>query len=278
MEDHQETQAKIKRGAFVVKAKHPWQVKWERYTFTYKDETIAEAEAKARSLIKERCDLGWDCNLLHEVDYMPEEHPASVKLEGEANPHIDMPIKDYLIHSGARYVEVYLALKNGEKPKSIAERLNMSPGSIDDAWKENVYKHIYYNRARENRYDNLDLRKAHREKYLVELKKMIEVGDHDKIPLFFTIVNEDLVKDLAAHNFTTVGDLKAAAQMVNSNPKNWMSNDADYLSFMLDRIAKKDWEEAFWFINYPMKNLLVDPTFAPLKPKNLCSGDENGEV
>lgn len=274
MEDHQETSNKIKKGAFIVQAKNPWQTKWERYTFAYKDETAAEAEAKARSFIKGRCALGWDCNLLHEVDYTPEIHPASLKLTQEVIPHIDMPIKDYLIYSGARYVEAYFALTDGEKAVEVSKRLNMPQSAIRDALRENGYKHSRYDRKREDRYDNLDLRKEHREKYLIELNRMISIGDHDKIPLFFTIIDESLVRDLATYNFTTVGDLKSAAQMVNLDPKKWMKNDAEYIAFMLVRIAEKDWERAFWFINNPMKGLFNDPTFVPINPNTLCKADE----
>lgn len=257
--------SKIKKGAFIVQAKNQWQTKWERYTFAYKDDA-AEAEMKARSLINERCASGWDCNLLHEVDYIPEIHPASLKLPQEVIPHIDMPIKDYLIYSGARYVEAYLALTDGETAAAVSKRLNMSQSAVSDSFRENSYKHFRYDRKRETRYDNLDLRKAHREKYLIELNRMISVGDHEQIPLFFTIIDDSLVKDLATHNFTTVGDLKSAAQMVNLHPEQWMPNDPDYLSFMLVRVAEKDWERAFWFINNPMKGLLDDPTFVPINP------------
>ena len=271
MQDHQETSTKIKKGAFIVQAKNPWQKKWERYTFTYKDEAAVEAEMKARSFIKDRCALGWDCNLLHEVDYTPESHPASVEPTRKVNPNIDMTLKDYLIYSGARYVEAYFALMGGEPSSTVSKRLNMSQSAINDARRENRYKHRDYDRKREDRYDNLDLRKAHREKYLIELERMISVGDHDKIPLFFTIIDHSLVRDLATHNFTTVGDLKSAAQMVNLDPEQWMPNDADYISFMLVRIAEKDWERAFWFINNPMKGLSDDPTFVPIDPNTLCA-------
>ena len=93
-----------KKGAYIVKSQHPWQSKGERHTFHYGDENSGEAEAKARALIKERAARGWDCTLLHEVTYAPEEHPPLFKITSKPNPNLDMNLEDYFTHKGARYI------------------------------------------------------------------------------------------------------------------------------------------------------------------------------
>jgi hypothetical protein len=97
---------------------------------------------------------------------------------------------------------------------------------------------------------------------------MLSEGQHDKIPLFFTIIDSTLVRDLRGHNLTTVGDLAAAAQLIREHPTMWMPNDADYVSFCLARIAEQAWGDVFWFISNPMHDLKADPTFVPLGPNS----------
>jgi hypothetical protein len=268
-----------KKGAYIVKSQHPWQRKGERHTFHYGDENSGEAEAKARALIKERAARGWDCTLLHEVTYAPEEHPPLFKITSKPNPNLDMNLEDYLTHKGARYIEPYFAICGGELTAVVAARLNISPTTLKQGWREN--NSLWHRREwlRERRYDNIELRQAHREAYLVELNRMLSDGQHDKIPLFFTIIHSELVRDLSRQNLTTVGDLAAAAQLISEHPTMWMPNDADYVSFCLARIAEQAWGDVFWFISNPMHALKSDPTFVPLGPNSeqITSNEDTDE-
>lgn len=253
-----------KKGVFIVKSQHPWQKKAERHTFQYSSTDNAEAEAKARLLIKVRAARGWDCSLLHEVTYEPEDHPASFKMIRKANPDLDMPLEDYLVHSGARYVEPFFAFRRGSSANTAAVEFNVSPSSFQDGIRENGRILRRRERLLLNRYDNIDLRRDHREAYLVELNRMMSDGQHDKIPLFFTAVDNSLVRDLASQGLALVSDLEAAKTMITEHPQQWMSNDLAYICFALDRIAEKAWEEVFWFLGNPMGYLDSDPTFVPL--------------
>ena len=266
------------KGVFIVESQHPWQKKAERHTFKYSGADSAEAEDKARILIKVRVGRGWNCTLMHEVTYEPESHPASFKMIRKPNPDLDMPVEDYLVHSGARYVQPYFAFRRGASANDAAEEFNVSPSSFRVGIIEN--NHILHRREYllRTRYDNIDLRKAHRETYLVELNRMLMEGQHDKIPLFFTAVDNSLVRDLASQNLTLVSDLEAARTLIAEHPQQWMSNDMAYISFALDRIAKKAWEEVFWFLGNPMGYLDSDPTFVPLGPVKARHDDDEEDV
>lgn len=255
-----------KKGVFIVKSQHPWQKKEERHTFQYIGSDNAKAEEAARTLIKVRTARGWDCSLLHEVTYESEVYPASFKMVRKASPDLDMPLEDYLVHSGARYVEPYFVFRRGASANNAAAEFNVSPSSFQVGIGENnriLHRREYLLRTR---YDNIDLRKAHRETYLVELSRMVLDGQHDKIPLFFTAIDKSLARDLASQGLTLVSDLEAAKKMITEHPEQWMSNDLAYIAFVMDRIAEKAWEEAFWFIGNPMWQLDSDPTFVPLRP------------
>ena len=103
---------------------------------------------------------------------------------------------------------------------------------------------------------------------------MMSDGQHDKSPLFFTAVDNSLVRDLASQNLTLVSDLEAAMTLITEHPQQWMSNDLAYILFALDRIKEKAWGEVFWFLGNPMGYLDSDPTFVPLGPVEARHDDD----
>jgi hypothetical protein len=258
------------RGTFAVKSKHPWQKQVERNIFQYSDdETKSEAETKARALIKERTARGWECVLTHDVIYAAEDHPPLFAFKRKPSPNIDMPFEDYLIHSGARYIEPFFAYENGEIGRDVCKKFNISMNALSSAVQENRRILNAYEYKRRTRYDNPDLRKEHREKTIVDLHKTIETGDVGQINLFFTVLHQSLVKDLKDHGICTVGQIDEADRMISAKPEQWMENDPKYISYAKGRLAEKDWDKLFWFREQPFKYLEKDPTFVPLGPTDV---------